>query len=188
MIKHWFLPLVTTLLLSSILVARDYNMGQARGYSPSYISSYGYAVGQRVTVHGLGYVQAISHGGFATASSHAHNRGLRHHRPRPIPTPHKMIGHAHGGTYLGLRLHHRPRPIPTPHKMIGHLHGRTHLGLQLHHRPRPIPTPHKMIGHAHGGTHLGLQLHSHLRSSMGLRMISHLSVGRHGHHSQPHYH
>ena len=40
MIKHWFLPLVTTLLLSSILVARDYNMGQARGYSPSYISSY----------------------------------------------------------------------------------------------------------------------------------------------------
>ncbi|MCH8193087.1 MAG: hypothetical protein IIA65_03600 [Planctomycetes bacterium] len=137
MIKHCFLPLVTTLLLSSILVARDYNIGQARGYPSSHASSYSYAVGQHITGHGTGYVQAKAQGGYAVASSHAHNRGRRHHRPRPIPTPHKMIGHAHGGT------------------------------------------------------HLGLQLHSHLRSSMGLRMISHLSVGRHGHnshHSQHHYH
>ena len=36
MIKHCFLPLVTTLLLSSILVARDHNMGRARGYPPSH--------------------------------------------------------------------------------------------------------------------------------------------------------
>ncbi len=158
MIKHCFLPLVTTLLLSSILVARDHTIGQARGYPPSHVSSFSHAVGQHITVQGTGHVEANAQGGFAVASAHAHDRGRRHHRPRP--TPHMRIGHLHGGTHLGLHPH-------------GHLRWRS--------------TPHMRIGHLHGGVHLGLHFHTHLHSSMGLSIVSHLNVGghsRHFHHNQ----
>ena len=133
MIKHCFLPIVTTLALSSILDARDHNIGQAGGHPSSHASSYSYATGANVTVQGTtGNVQVNAQGGHAVASSRAQNRGRRHHGHRS--TPHMRIGHLHGGVHLGLQFHshlHSPMGLSiVSHLRVGghsqHFHHNQH--------------------------------------------------------------